>query len=292
VIQENPKLIQALSVDRACRLLEVNRGSYYRSERAPAPARLAAPDVELRDAIERIVLAFSGYGYRRVTAQLHRDGWAVNHKRVLRVMRQECLLCQLKRRWVRTTNSEHGFRICPNLLPEAGWRGVTRPDEAWASDITYIRLGQQFVYLAVILDAFSRRVVGWCLSREIDASLTVTALDQALALRCPPAGWIHHSDRGVQYACRDYVARVEAAGGRVSMAAKGTPRENAQAESFMRTLKTEEVAVHEYATYEAVEGSIGHFIETVYNRKRLHSSIGHLPPVEFEEQFAAGIFAD
>ncbi len=167
---------------------------------------------------------------------------------------------------------------------------MTRPDEAWASDITYIRLGQQFVYLAVILDAFSRRVVGWCLSREIDAALTVAALDQALGVRRPPPGWIHHSDRGVQYACRDYVGRVEAAGGRVSMAAKGTPRENAQAESFMRTLKAEEVALQEYATYEAVRRSIRHFIEAVYNRKRLHSSLGYLPPIEFEEQFAAGVF--
>lgn len=290
MIKENPALVQALSVDHACRLLEYNRGSYYRSRSTLPPVPPGVPDVELRAAIERLVLEFPGYGYRRVTAQLHREGWAVNHKRVLRLMREECLLCHLKRRWVKTTDSEHGFRVYPNLLPSAGWRGLTRPDEAWVSDITYIRLGQQFVYLAVILDAFSRRVVGWCLSREIDASLTVTALDQALALRRPPVGWIHHSDRGVQYACRDYVARVEAAGGWVSMAAKGTPRENAQAESFMRTLKAEEVALQEYATYEAVLRSIRHFIETVYNRKRLHSSLGYLPPIEFEEQFAAGVF--
>jgi transposase InsO family protein len=290
VIQESPDLIPALSVDHACRLLSLNRGSGYRYGTGPAPARPGTPDVELRDAIERIVLEFPGYGYRRVTVQLHRDGWNVNHKRVRRLMREECLLCQLKRRWVRTTDSEHGFRVYPNLLPDAGWRELTRPDEAWAGDITYIRLGQQFVYLAVILDAFSRRVVGWCLSREIDAALTVTALEQALQVRQPPAGWIHHSDRGVQYACRDYVARVEAAGGRVSMAAKGTPRENAQAESFMRTLKAEEVALQEYATYEAVLRSIRHFIEAVYNRKRLHSSLGYLPPIEFEEQFAAGGF--
>lgn len=290
MIHENPALMQELSVDHACRVLALNRGSYYRYGTTPARGQPAFQEVALRDAIERIVLEFPGYGYRRVTVQLQRDGWNVNRKRVLRLMRQECLLCQLKRRWVKTTDSEHGFRVYPNLLEETGWRRLTRPDEAWASDITYIRLGQQFVYLAVLLDAFSRRVVGWCLSRQIDASLTVTALEQALQQRRPPAGWIHHSDRGVQYACRDYVERVEGAGGRVSMAAKGTPRENAQAESFMRTLKAEEVNLQEYASYEAVQASIPRFIEAVYNRKRLHSSIGYLPPVEFEEQFAAGVF--
>ena len=290
MIQENPDLLQQLSLDHVCRVLALNRGSYYRYAAAPAPTPADVPDVALRDAIERIVLEFPGYGYRRVTAQLQREGWNVNRKRVLRLMRQECLLCQLKRRWVKTTDSEHGFRVYPNLLPEAGWQRLTRPDEAWASDITYIRLAQQFVYLAVILDAFSRRVVGWCLSREIDAALTVTALDQALTSRRPSAGWIHHSDRGVQYACRDYVTRVEAAGGRVSMAAKGTPRENAQAESFMRTLKHEEVYLQEYQTFTEAKQAISRFIEAVYNEKRLHSSLGYRPPSEFEELLAAGFF--
>jgi putative transposase len=152
----------------------------------------------VRDAIERMVLEYPGYGYRRVTAQLHRDGVLVNRKRVLRIMREECLLCQLQRRWVPTTDSEHGFRVYPNLLAEAGWRHLTGINQAWVADITYLRLVREFAYLAVLLDAYSRRVVGWSLSRSIDAGLAVLALERALSLRQPPSGWIHHSDRGVQ----------------------------------------------------------------------------------------------
>lgn len=244
--------------------------------------------MRLREAIERVVLAFPGYGYRRVTHHLQREGWPVNHKRVLRVMREESLLCQLQRHWVKTTDSEHGLRVYPNLLPHAGWRQLTGINQAWAADITYIRLRQEFCYLAALLDAYSRRVVGWCLSRQINASLTVTALQRALAERRPAPGWIHHSDQGVQYACRPYVDLLEAAGARISMAAKGTPRENAQAESFMRTLKQEEVYLHDYQTFEEAEPSIDHFIERVYNEKRLHSSLGYRPPSEFEALLAAG----
>ena len=243
----------------------------------------------LREAIERITLAFPAYGYRRVTAQLQRDGDAVNHKRVLRVMREESLLCHLKRGWVRTTDSEHGHRVYPNLLQAAGWRKLTGINQAWAGDITYVRLREEFVYLAVLLDAFSRRVVGWSLSRTIDAALVLGALEKALREREPPSGWIHHSDRGVQYACGDYVERVLAAHGRPSMSAKGTPRDNAQVERFMRTLKQEEVYLQEYESYLESEQGIGHFIEAVYNEKRLHSALGYRPPSEFEQVCAMGL---
>jgi transposase InsO family protein len=252
---------------------------------SPSPER---EGTALREAIERITLAFPAYGYRRVTAQLQRDGCWVNHKRVLRVMREESLLCQLQRGWVKTTDSEHGYRVYPNLLKEKGWRSLTGINQAWAGDITYIRLREEFVYLAVLLDAFSRRIVGWRLSRRIDAALVLGALEQAIGEREPPAGWIHHSDQGVQYACREYVERVVSAQGRVSMSAKGTPRENAQVERFMRTLKQEEVYLEEYAGYPDSEEGIGEFIEAVYNQKRLHSALGYRPPVEFEQLWAAG----
>lgn len=281
---------------RACALLEVNRGSYYRAVgvpgtpgEAPAAASQAQEGTALQEAIERITLAFPAYGYRRVTAQLQREGLCVNHKRVLRVMREERLLCQLKRRWVVTTDSEHGLRVYPNLLQDAGWQRLTGLNQAWVGDITYIRLREEFVYLAVLLDAFSRRVVGWQLSRTIDGELVLGALEQALRQRQPAPGWIHHSDQGVQYACRQYVARVEGSGGQVSMSGKGRPRDNAQAERFMRTLKQEEVYLQEYAGYADNEQGIGHFIEAVYNEKRLHSALGYRPPSEFEQLCAMGL---
>jgi putative transposase len=283
--------LAALPVEVACGVLAVNRGSYYRCGPRPALCEPSHLEVALRDSIERIVLEFPGYGYRRVTAALSRAGWAVNHKRVLRLMRQECLLCQLKRRWVKTTDSEHGWRLYPNLLADCGWRRLTGLNQAWVADLTYIRLPAGFCYLAAVLDAFSRRVVGWSLSERIDAELAVGALEQAIRRRKPAAGWIHHSDRGVQYACRDYVGRLEAAGARISMAAKGTPRENAQAESFFRTLKHEEVYLTEYEDYGQAKQALGRFIGRIYNEKRLHSSLGYRPPSEFEELVASGLFA-
>jgi putative transposase len=275
-----------LPVERACQLVGMTRATYYRSAGAAVPGCEVAA---VRDRIEEIVLEFPGYGYRRVTKQLERDGWSVNHKRVLRIMREESLLCQLRRRWVRTTDSEHGLRTYPNLLAHAGWRRLTGLDQAWVADITYIRLAQGFAYLAAILDAYSRRVVGWCLSHRIDAALTVAALEMALKVRKPAPDWIHHSDQGVQYACQDYMTLLEGAQARISMSAKGTPRDNAQAESFMRTLKHEEVYLHDYQTFEEAEPSIGRFIERVYNEKRLHSSLGYRPPSEFETLLAAGL---
>lgn len=272
-------------MERACQLVGMARATYYR----PLGAGVAETAATLRDRIEALVLEFPGYGYRRVTKQLEREGWCINHKRVLRIMREESLLCQLQRRWVRTTDSAHGLRTYPNLLAQAGWRKLTGLDQAWVADITYIRLEQGFAYLAAILDAYSRRVVGWCLSRQIDAALTVAALEMAVEARKPAPGWIHHSDQGVQYACRDYVAILEGRQARISMSAKGTPRDNAQAESFMRTLKYEEVYLQDYGTFEEAEPSIGRFIERVYNEKRLHSSLGYRPPSEFEELLAAGL---
>lgn len=265
-----------LSVRRLCALLGVGRSWYY--EDAAQPTR-QPPDLVLRDAIERIVLEFPGYGYRRVTHALRREGWAVNHKRVLRVMREESLLCQLRRRFVATTDSGHALRSYPNLA--AGF-APTGPDQLWVADITYIRLPTTFVYLACVLDAWSRRCVGWRLSRTVDTRLTLTALDRALAARQPAAGLIHHSDRGVQYASGEYVARLEEIGARISMAAVGDPYENAMAESFFKTLKREEVYLQEYRTLEEAEASLGRFIADVYNTKRLHSSLGYLPPTEFE----------
>jgi transposase InsO family protein len=288
VIEASKRLFPDLPLERACQLLGINRGSYYRHREVLVSG---AADLGLRDAIEQVVLEFPGYGYRRVTQTLQRDGWAVNHKRVLRVMRAESLLCQLRRRWVRTTDSEHGLTVYPNLLKQAGWRSLTGVDQAWVADITYIRLPQGFCYLAALLDAYSRKVVGWELSQEIDARLAVAALAQAVQARKPPAGWIHHSDRGVQYACQDYVGVLQGAGARISMSGKGRPRDNAQAESFMRILKHEEVYLRDYQTYQEARQAIGRFIDEVYNEKRLHSSLGYRPPSEFEQLLAAGFFS-
>jgi transposase InsO family protein len=265
-----------LSARRLCSLLGVARSWYY--ERPTNPIQNER-DVALRDAIEQIVLEFPGYGYRRVTKALARKGWIVNHKRVRRVMRQESLLCQLKRRFVATTDSGHTLRTYPNLV--AGLE-LTGPDQVWVADITYIRLPTAFAFLACVLDAWSRRCVGWHLSRTIDTRLTVAALDHALVQRQPAPGLIHHSDRGGQYASADYVARLETVGARISRAAVGNPYQNAQAESFFKTLKCEEVYLHDYRTLAEAEDNIGHFIEDVYNAKRLHSSLGYLPPIEYE----------
>lgn len=265
-----------LSLRRLCQLLGVSRSWYYAH---PATNTLAERDLELRDAIERVTLEFPGYGYRRVTHALHREGWTINHKRVLRVMRQESLLCHLKQRFLVTTDSAHGLPTYPNLLADAS---LNAPNQAWVADITYIRLPTSFVYLACVLDAYSRRCVGWKLSRQIDTQLTLDALEMALTQRHPAPGLIHHSDRGVQYACLAYVTRLAQAEARVSMSAKGNPYDNAKAESFFKTLKREEVYLQEYRTVAEAESNLGHFIEAVYNQKRLHSSLGYLPPVEFE----------
>jgi transposase InsO family protein len=266
----------ALSLRRLCQLVGISRSWYYARPSADAQVER---DLNLRDAIERVTLEFPGYGYRRVTHALRREGWAVNHKRVLRIMRQESLLCHLKQRFLVTTDSTHGLPIYPNLLEEAP---LSAPNQAWVADITYVRLPTSFVYLSCVLDDYSRRCVGWKLSRQIDTQLTLDALEMALIQRQPAPGLIHHSDRGVQYASLAYVARLEQAGARVSMAAKGNPYDNAKAESFFKTLKREEVYLQEYRTFAEAEANLSHFMEAVYNQKRLHSSLGYVPPGEFE----------
>ncbi len=271
-----------LPVRRLCALLGVGRSWYYARPERPTQAER---DVALRDAIERVVPAFPGYGYRRVTKALAREGRAVNQKRVLRVMRQESLLCQLRRRFVATTDSGHALRTYPNLA--TGFT-PTGPDQLWVADITSIRLPTTFAYLACILDAWSRRCVGWELSRWIDTGLTLAALERAVATRDPAPGLIHHSDRGVQYASTAYVARLEGIEARISMAAVGTPDENAKAESFFKTLKCEEVYLRSYRTFQEAGTNLGRFIDDVYNAERLHSSLNYASPAEFEAAHADG----
>jgi transposase InsO family protein len=271
-----------LPVKRLCLLAGVSRAGYYRHWQESAPRQ---EETAVRDAIQRVALAHRRYGYRRVAAQLRRQGWVVNRKRVLRLMREDNLLCLRRRPFVpMTTDSRHSWRVVPNLA-----RGmvVTGLDQLWVADITYIRLGEEFAYLAVVLDAFSRRVIGWALATHLQASLALAALDMALRARRPaPGSLVHHSDRGVQYACADYASRLAAHGIQASMSRVANPYDNAQAESFMKTLKQEEVDGRAYRDVHEARRQIGRFIEAVYNRQRLHSALGYRPPVEFEAGLA------
>ncbi|GAG96212.1 unnamed protein product, partial [marine sediment metagenome] len=229
--------------------------------------------------MEQLALRFPRYGYRRMTAQLNRDGLNVNHKRVLRIMRESDLLCKTRRRFVRTTDSNHTFQVYPNLYQNQVPTGI---NQVWVADITYIRLLTDFVYLAVILDAYTRKVIGWSLSRKIDAQLTCAALKVAITSRLPPRGCIHHSDRGVQYAADAYTDLLKEYGLRISMSRKGNPYDNAQMESFFKTLKSEEVYLTEYRSMKEVRERLSEFIDQVYNRERLHSALGYVSPAEFE----------
>jgi len=256
--------------------MDIPRSTYYYKSRVDEAKR--KQDADICERLEELALRFPRYGYRRMTAQLKREDFRVNHKRVLRLMREADLLCRTKRLFVRSTDSDHPYPVYPNVYGDTIITGV---DQVWVADITYIRLLNGFVYLAVILDAYSRRVVGWALSRHIDATLTCAALRAAIAARNPYAGCIHHSDRGVQYAADDYIEILEEYGFTISMSRKGNPYDNAQAESFMKTLKVEEVYVSEYRTFADVKERIGEFIELIYNQERLHSAIGYVSPVEF-----------
>jgi transposase InsO family protein len=254
----------------------ISRAGFYRS-RLP---RLATPvEMEIRDALQKAALESPAYGYRRIAAELQHRGFDVNHKRVLRMMRQDNLLCIRRRAFVVTTDSRHNLPVYPNL---ARTITPTAVNQLWVADITYIRLRAEFIYLAVILDAFSRRVVGWALGRTMEGQLAVAALRMALLDRRPAPGLVHHSDRGVQYAARDYTEVLRQHQVTISMSRKGNPYDNAACESFMKTLKQEEVYRNEYRDFQEARASISEFLERVYNQKRLHSALGYLPPAEFE----------
>jgi putative transposase len=270
-----------LTVERMVKLAGVSRASYYRFDDNAAAG--IDPDMDLRDAIQRIALDWPAYGRRRVTEELRRQGWTVNHKRVHRIMREDNLLCLRKRKFVVTTDSNHGRKVYPNLAREMVLTGM---DQLWRADITYIRLRDEFVYLAVILDAFSRRVIGWALDRTMEDSLTVSALQMALSRRIVEPGLVHHSDRGSQYASLDYTNLLKENGIVISMSRKGNPWDNAACESFMKTLKYEEVHRNEYRDLAEARAEIREFLEKVYNQKRLHSALGYLPPAEFEAGLA------
>jgi transposase InsO family protein len=266
-----------MTVTRMCRLGQVSRAGLYRFD--PDPGR-PGDDMKLRDEIQRIALEFPCYGRPRMTAELKRRGWKVNHKRVARIMREDNLLCLRKRKFVvTTTDSNHGFRVYPNL---AGDMELTRIDELWRADITYIRLETEFVYLAVVLDAYSRKVIGWALDRTLEDDLAIAALKMAFRRRAPTKALTHHSDRGVQYASNDYTALLKDHGVAISMSRKGNPYDNAACESFMKTLKYEEVYRQEYRDLADARASIERFIEKIYNGRRLHSALGYCSPAEFE----------
>jgi transposase InsO family protein len=277
------RLLQGeLTIERMCALTGVSRAGYYRAWAASAPR---AEEIGVRDAIQRAAIANRHYGYRRITVEIGRQGWSVNHKRVLRLMRQDNLLCLRKRSFVPvTTDSRHGWRVVPNLARHMVPTGL---DQLWVADITYIRLQEEFAYLAIVLDAFSRRVVGWALDTHLQASLATAALTMALVSRKPaPGSLIHHSDRGVQYACSDYTELLERHDIQPSMSRVGNPYDNAKAESFMKTLKQEEVDGRAYRDLRHARTAIGAFIEKVYNRQRLHSALAYRPPAEFEANFS------
>jgi transposase InsO family protein len=261
---------------RMCELAHVSRAGLYRC--APEGEQ-ADRDLDLRDEIQRIALEFPCYGRPRITCELRRRGWQVNHKRVRRIMREDNLLCLRKRKFVVTTDSNHNFRVYPNL---AGAMELTGLDQLWRADITYIRLETEFVYLAVVLDAYSRRVIGWALDRTLEDDLAIAALQMAFRHRKPVEGLTHHSDRGVQYASHDYTGLLKERGVRISMSRSGNPYDNATCESFMKTLKYEEVYRQDYRDLAEAHASIERFIEKVYNAKRLHSALGYRPPIEFE----------
>ena len=259
----------------------LSRATIWRQLRQPSTSN--EDELELRSQIQTIALEMRSYGYRPITAELHRRGVKVNHKRVLRLLREDNLLCLRQRAFVRTTDSRHSLTVYPNLTRDLVLSNI---NQLWVADITYIRLLREFIYLAVLLDAFSRRCIGWAISRHIDTQLTLTALQIALSTRSIQPGLIHHSDQGVQYAATDYVAVLHEHKIEISMSRTGNPYDNAKAERFMRTLKYEEIYMNDYETLAEVRASIEHFIEAVYNRKRLHSAIGYRPPVEFEASLA------
>ena len=265
-----------------CQMTGLSRASFYRW-RVPRPTTTV--EMEIRDELQRAAVEWPAYGSRELTAELRRRGFLVNRKRVQRMMREDNLLCVRRRAFVvTTTDSRHNLPVYPNLARQMT---PTAKNQLWIADITYIRLRTEFVYLAVVLDAFSRRVIGWALGRTLESELAVTALRMALVERQPSAGLVHHSDRGVQYASHVYTELLRQHHATISMSRKGNPYDNAACESFMKTLKYEEVYRNEYGDFRDAHASIGEFLERVYNQKRLHSALGYLPPAEFEDGAAS-----
>jgi transposase InsO family protein len=270
--------LEGFRADRACPIAQVSRAGFYRhyTEHEPREA-----DVVVRDLIQRMVLENRCYGYRRVTAELGRRGVVVNHKRVSRFMGMDNLLAVHKQRFVFTTDSRHTYAVYPHL---AACLLLTAVNQLWVADITYVRLRETFLYLAMVLDAYSRRVIGWELGEDLSADLALGALDRALADRPLAPGIMHHSDRGVQYCSLAYVEKLQAHRFLISMSRTGNPYDNAKAESFMKTLKSEEVYLRQYRDQTDARSSIQRFLEEVYNAQRLHSALGYLPPAEFERR--------
>jgi putative transposase len=273
----------SLSIERLCQLAPVSRAGFYRSLQDHTPHE---EDMAVRSTIQAIAVEHRRrYGYRRITAELRRRGMVVNHKRVARLMREDNLLAVQPRTFRVTTDSAHEFEVYLNLASRMRLTGI---DQLWVADITYIRLQREFVYLAVILDAFSRRVVGWALDRSLASRLAIAALERAIARRQPPPGLVHHSDRGIQYASVEYVTLVQAHHMISSMSRPANPYDNASCESFMKTLKREEIYANDYRTLEHLATNIEQFIEQYYNRCRLHSALGYRPPEEFERASESG----
>jgi putative transposase len=267
-------LAEEFPVRLLCDLWDLAPSSYYYQP-------VEGDDLSLLVVIEEVLLAFPTYGYRRVAAELGRRGHATNRKRVLRLMRRHDLMRIIRRR-IQTTDSGHSFPRYPNLLKDCQ---VVRPDQAWCADITYVRLRRGYVYLAIVLDVYTRSIRGWCLDSSLGSDLAMTALRQALQSRRPE---LHHSDQGVQYAATGYIALLQAAGVQVSMSAPGRPTDNPYAERVMRTIKEEEVRLNEYEDLAHARDCIGRFIDDVYHTKRVHSSLGYLTPAEFEAQWHRG----
>jgi len=285
------ELLERPTAERALKSLGeavgLSRSTIARRLRAPSFAT-TRNELELRAQIQSVALEMRSYGYRPITKELHRRGIIINHKLVLRLLRADHLLCLRRRAFVQTTDSNHRLTVYPNLARDLVLSNI---NQLWVADITYIRLRREFIYLAVVLDAYSRRCIGWALARYLDARLPLTALQMALQTRNFQPGLMHHSDQGVQYASLEYVAVLQQNKIQISMSRPGNPYDNAKAERFMRTLKYEEVYLNDYDTLAEVRTSIQHFIEDVYNRKRLHSALGYLPPIEFEASLSSPLLS-
>jgi transposase InsO family protein len=284
MIEQIHQAPEALPLSRKCQLAGLSRATYYRhaKQAGGSPASSEKTALPLRQSLHRIALETSGYGYRRMTHHLHREGIKVNHKKVRRLMQEENLLIPTKKRFVITTDSDHDGPFYPNLAKKLE---VSEPDKLWVADITYVRLPHGFCYLAALLDAYSRRCLGWAVESYLDARLPLKALQMALASREVSPDLVHHSDRGTQYACQEYTEALKVAGIKISMSRRGNPYDNAKAESFFKSVKIEEVYVNDYRTTKEARENIGAFLEAVYNQKRLHSALGYLPPAEFEQQY-------